>query len=236
MREIGFSTGAIALSDFRKALRLMSECHLRAVELSALRLEEVIPLVHSLVSLDLSNYLYISFHAPSKYRKEDEEPLVRLLKELPSKWPIVVHPDAIFDYSLWATFGPQLAIENMDKRKPIGRTAAELASIFERLPNASMCFDIGHARQYDASMSEAYLILKTFGRRIVQLHVSEVDTSNRHHRVSFAAQIAFQQMSRWIPKNIPLILESRVEESQIPSEIRMISQLFGLPAETRAQA
>ena len=46
-----------------------------------------------------------------------------LLKPLlPHRWPIIVHPDAIANFRLWEDFGEWLCIENMDKRKPIGRT------------------------------------------------------------------------------------------------------------------
>jgi hypothetical protein len=226
MRDIGFSTGAIALGDFGRALKILSMRSLRAVELSALRIQEVTPLLEALQTLDLSSYSYISFHAPSSYAEHEEKALVSVLRNLPNDWPIIVHPDAIYDFSLWANFGRQVAIENMDRRKSIGRTASELSSIFKRLPYASMCFDIGHARQYDASMSEAYLILKNFHERIVQVHLSEVDTSNRHNRVSFAAEIAFHQVSRWLPDRVPLILESRVEEHQIAREVDMAARIF----------
>ena len=60
----------------------------------------------------------------------------------------------------WARFGALLCIENMDKPKPIGQPAAELVRIFHVLPRASLCFDIGHARQVDTTMSEATAILQ----------------------------------------------------------------------------
>jgi hypothetical protein len=226
MKKIGFSTGAIALGNFDKALSMLSDRRLDAVELSALRIAEVGPLVGAIPRLDLSSYSYISFHAPSSYRQEDEEELVDLLSKLPRSWPIIVHPDAIFDAMLWQQFGGQLAIENMDRRKPIGRTAFELARIFDAFPLANMCFDIGHARQFDASMSEAYLIIKHFFERIIQIHVSEVDTSNRHFRISFAAEIAFRQIAGLLPANAPLILESRISENDIAAEIERTQSIF----------
>ncbi len=65
MRQIGFSTGALALGDFRAALRMLAGKNCSAVELSALRQEELAPLVVQLDDLDLSNFEYVSFHAPS---------------------------------------------------------------------------------------------------------------------------------------------------------------------------
>ena len=235
MRQIGFSTGAIALSDFERGLNVIAHCGLNAVELSALRISEIGPLLSALGELDLSRYSYISIHAPSKYEQDEEQALVAALESVPATWPIIVHPDAIFDFSLWAGLGSRIAVENMDRRKPIGRTALEMAKIFEKLPNARMCFDIGHARQYDASMFEAFVILRDFKDRIVQVHVSEVDTSNRHNRVSYAAQIAFHQICQWLPNTVPLILESRVEENQVVAEVEMVAKVFDRTDQT-AQA
>jgi hypothetical protein len=71
---------------------------------------------------------------------------------------MIVHPDAMHIPAKWARFGDLLCIENMDKRKPIGQTVTDLADIFEALPRASLCFDIGHARQVDPTMSDAAAI------------------------------------------------------------------------------
>jgi Xylose isomerase-like TIM barrel len=137
----------------------------------------------------------------------------------PSEWPIILHPDVICDFALWRSFGSQLAIENMDRRKPFGRTVEELRPIFDELPNATMCFDIGHARQCDTSMTEAYKLLKNFQNRLKQIHISEVNTSSQHDPISYAAKLAFQEVASLIPVSIPVIIESRVAQSQISQEI-----------------
>lgn len=226
MRKIGFSTGAVSFGDFDGALKILAESQLCAVELSALRISEVRPLVEAIPRLDLASYEYISVHAPSSFSRVEEPELVALLMRFPREWPIVVHPDAIYTPDLWRVFGTQMAIENMDRRKPIGRTAAELARVFTLYPEARLCFDIGHARQFDASMSEAYLIITSFWDRIVQVHVSEVDTSNRHDRVSFAAEIAFRQVSKLLPQDAPLILESRISQSAVDFEVQRTLEMF----------
>jgi hypothetical protein len=120
----------------------------------------------------------------------------------------------------WASLGKCLCIENMDKRKPIGQTAKDLAKFFELLPDASLCFDIGHARQVDPTMSEAWSILQCFRYRIKQLHVSEVNTQSKHDPISLESVLAFQKVSHLLPTDSPIILESRVEESEIEEEIQ----------------
>jgi hypothetical protein len=221
MKRIGFSTGALARGDFRRALGMLADKKVNAVELSALRQDELAPLVEQLDQLDLSKFEYISFHAPSAIEQAYESAAIELLAAVAGrKWPIIVHPDAMHAPRDWAVLGDCLCIENMDKRKPIGQTATDLAKIFEMLPDASLCFDIGHARQVDPTMSEAWSILRRFQGRIKQLHVSEVNTQSKHDPISYASFLAFQKVSHLLPTEAPIILESRVEESEISEEIQ----------------
>jgi hypothetical protein len=226
MRLVGYSTGAIALGDFSRALALLSAYNFQAVELSALRIAEVEPLLLALPSLSLDHYRYISFHAPSAFKEDEEEHLVSLLSKLPEAWPIVLHPDSIYKASRWASIASRLAIENMDRRKNTGRSVSELEQVFKLLPKAKMCFDLGHARQVDPSMIGAYRLLNTFAQRIVQLHVSEVDTLNRHDVISRAAEMAFLQVRQFIPPNAAVILESRVSEKDIGLEAEKVMHLL----------
>lgn len=220
MRPIGFSTGALAFSDFRHGLSMMRSSRVRAVELSALRENELVPLLDSLDSLDLKQFSYTSIHAPSEFSATNELAIRdRLYRELWRNWPIVIHPDTIHDFGLWRHFGPLLAVENMDKRKPIGRSARELASIFDQLPEATLCFDIGHARQVDPTMTEAYLILRDFGTRLRQVHVSEVNTRSKHDTLSYASILAFREVADLIPADVPLILETPIGESEMEAAI-----------------
>ena len=223
MRCIGFSTGALARGDFRKALQMLAGKNACAVELSALRQDELVPLVQQLGQLDLTAFQYVSFHAPSSMDPSFEPIALRLLEEVGARnWPIVAHPDAMHTPSEWNRLGENLCIENMDKRKPVGQTAQDLASFFEMLPQASLCFDIGHARQVDPTMSEAATILRTFRGRIRQLHVSEVNTQSKHDALSLESMLAFQKVCHLIPPDCPAILESRVEEAQIEEEIQNV--------------
>jgi hypothetical protein len=221
MRHVGFSTGALARGDFHAALRMLAGKHVTAIELSALRQEELAPLVAGLDGLDLANFSYVAFHAPSAMEPAFEAEALRLLVQVALRdWPIIVHPDAMYHPQEWARLAEHLCIENMDKRKPIGQTASDLAEIFETLPHASFCFDIGHARQVDPTMSEATTILQHFRGRLKQLHVSEVNTQSKHDCLSLESIIAFQKVAHLIPADSPIILESRVEESEIDEEIQ----------------
>lgn len=221
MKYIGFSTGAIAFSDFNKALEILQNTSANAVELSALRMHELDPLVSAAKNLYLSKYSYISVHAPSKFNNKEEPHVVKQLEILASNgWPIVLHPDTIHDYSLWKIFGNLLLIENMDNRKSYGRTCLELDVIFDKLPNARFCFDIAHARQYDKTMNEAYNILKNYSNIITQVHISEVDDNCVHKSISKEAINDYKKVSRFIPKDVSVIIETITESNNLEEEIK----------------
>jgi hypothetical protein len=54
----------------------------------------------------------------------------------------VVHPDTLYNLSLWRRLGELLCIENMDNRKQIGRTAQEMEQVFSELPNATFVWTL----------------------------------------------------------------------------------------------
>jgi hypothetical protein len=224
----------MAYGDFCAALELLAPSKLTAVELSALRMPEVETLVHAIPDLQLDGYSYISFHAPSSYSADQEGWLADLLHTgVPEAWPIVLHPDAICDPTLWARFGSRIAIENMDRRRATGRNVRELAEIFDRLPEACLCFDLGHVRQYDSSMTEAFLMLTAFREKLVQIHLSEVNSESQHEVMSYGATLAFQQIASLVPDQLPIILESRVDQSMIYAEVERAREALSVSSFAR---
>ncbi|MFZ0522257.1 MAG: hypothetical protein WAL95_14625 [Candidatus Acidiferrales bacterium] len=237
MRSVGFSTGALARADFRAALVELATHSIACVELSALRYPELAPLLDAIPTLPLAQYRYVSLHAPSQFQGDEEREAARLIERfVPADWPVIIHPDTILDFKVWQSFGSRVAIENMDRRKPIGRTAEELARVFEELPLASLCFDIGHARQFDTTMTEAYRILQRFRDRICQVHISEVNSASQHDRLSFASIQSFRQVANMIPESIPVIVESRVREREIEVEISKAEESLSDPKVARVSA
>lgn len=219
MTLIGYSTGSLALGNFRSGIQMLRGKPYAAIELSALRETELESLVESLDDLSLEQFSYVSVHAPSFLIEFSERQLARCLEPVfDRRWPTVIHPDLIDDYAIWRDYGELVCVENMDKRKPTGRTAAELAEIFEQIPQASLCFDIGHARQVDPTMIEASNILRGFGTRLKQLHVSEVNTASGHESLNAAAVSAFSKVAPLIPVDIPIIMETPVGPEWIESE------------------
>lgn len=227
MRPIGFSSGALAKSDYRRGIELQQgNDQITAIELSALREPELEPLINAAAQLPLSRFEYVSFHAPSAFNRLTEQTTVQLLHSLPGDWPIVVHPDLIHSHDVWATLGSRLCLENMDLRKRTGRTVEEMRAVFAALPDAGFCLDLGHARQIDPTMGIALDMLRTFGDRLRQLHVSEVGTFGEHRRMGFLARTAYARVARYVPADVPLILEAIVTESEMKQELDAVRELF----------
>ncbi len=186
---------------------------------------DLFPLLESLDTLDLAGFEYVSIHLPRQFEL-DFETLAwgRLLDESWRNWPIVVDPETLFDLSLWQSFGHLLCIDTMDKRKPLGRVAAELRPIFDQLPHATLCFDLGLARLWDPTMAGAHLILREFGPKLCQVHMSEANGRGKDEPLSLASVRAFQEVAHLIPEDVPLILETAAAAGQIATEIGKVRQ------------
>jgi len=225
--KIGFSTGSLALADVRRGVQMALQSYADAIELSALREEELKPLIDALDEIDVSRFSYVSLHAPSRLQRLSEQQVVDLLQKAANRgWSIVVHPDVISTFSIWETLEDKLCLENMDKRKTVGRTASELRNYFHQLPLAKFCFDIGHARQIDPTMLEAWQMLREFGDRLGLVHMSYVNSSSRHEPLNFESKLAFQRVVQMIAQDIPIILETPVRDGMLDREMQIAESVF----------
>src|SRR5579884_1442488 len=90
-RSIGFSTGALERSHYQRAIEWLRSQHVHSVELSALRLQELEPLLDDIDKIKWTSFSYISFHAPSSFPAEKEEWVVNSLEKVFKRgWNIVV--------------------------------------------------------------------------------------------------------------------------------------------------
>lgn len=224
MRPIGFSTGALTKDDFSRAIRDTRAVQATAIELSALRWHELERLESEFEDLGLSEFSFVSVHLPSKFPSDAEARVVRAAKRFIAEGAVVVaHPDSITCAERWTELGGALCVENMDKRKPNGRTAAELERVFDRLEDASLCFDVGHVRQVDPSLTEAREIVRRWGTRIRMLHVSDVASSSVHEPLSASGSADLTWISSLLPAEVPAIIESPVRADRTAHELGVVT-------------
>jgi hypothetical protein len=209
---VGASTGYLPAErgDWDALVELACAVSPFAAELTALSEPELPSLVAHLAGEALP-FRYLSVHAPAKDRAMPEAELVALLAELPPGVDaIVVHPDVIEDPRAYRRLGRRLVLENMDTRKPAGRTAAELEPLFALLPDAGLCLDVAHAGDVDASLEEGHRILDRLGCRLRHLHVSSLDAVGHHVPLRADDEHAFASLLRRC-RDVPWILEAPLE-------------------------
>jgi len=127
------------------------------------------------------------------------------------KWNIVVHPDVIYTPQRWECFGEHLLIENMDRRKLVGRTVGELTRFFDYLPKARLCLDVAHARQIDSSLALLTGLIRAFMDRIAEIHISELDSRCRHVPMTNTAVFDYRRFASRIGAHVPVIIESMLD-------------------------
>lgn len=239
--HIGFSTGALERSNYRSALSWLHKHQIASVELSALRLCELAPLINNLDRLPVNEFTYVSFHAPSSFDAADEETVVKLLVPIWKRgWNIIMHPDVIRKPALWRRFGERLLLENMDRRKSTGRTVDELEPLFGKLPEARLCLDVAHARQLDTTLTVLGELIRQFAGRIAQIHISELDSLCRHRPMSWCAVTDYQSLTwRHQSAAIPVIIESMLDDQQTTqrmAEFCLVHEALHLECRARSVA
>ncbi len=179
-----------------------------AAELAALSEDELPGLEAFLAGRPELPFAYLSVHAPVKHMRMPEPELVaRLARLAPVVDAIVVHPDAIEDPVAYRRLGSCLVLENMDARKPTGRTVAELEPFFAVLPKAGLCLDVAHLLSVDPTLDEGERLLDAFAGRLRHLHVSSLDASCRHVPLTGEHEARFAPLLRRCP-DVPWILEA----------------------------
>lgn len=218
--RFGFSTGALERANYRLAADWMVRHGMRCMELSALRFSELEPLVNNLDGLPLDQFSYVSFHAPSSFDEHQEARVLELLQPVYQRqWNIIVHPDVIYTPERWHCFGSQLLIENMDRRKPVGRTADELSALFKVLPAARLCLDVAHARQQDTTLTLLSQIIRQFVGRIAEIHISELDSYCQHWPMSQHAVLDYHIFAQSLHRCPHVIIESMLDADR--TKLRM---------------
>lgn len=233
----GFSTGALARGDFDSALRMLAPYELEAVEISALRLTELGSVVEAIPRLcSRERFRHVTVHAPSKFDASEEGPIASALASvLPLVDGVILHAESFHDPSIWRAFGGKVLVENADIRKRRGRTAAEMEHILAMLPEARVCLDLAHAHQVDFSLTETRRMLRAFGDRIGQIHLSQLDHACRHEPLTYGIVDVFHTLTPQLP-DTAVILETCVTADRIGHQLALARRAMERRADRASHA
>lgn len=115
---------------------------------------------------------------------------------------ITVHPNLI---SQCHGEGERISFENMDWRKPYGKTISEMESVFRQVPGASFTCDLNHIFTNDPSMRLVEDFDRTFSN-ISHYHISGFKDEKTPHAPLFMTRQDIILKS--IHKDKPVIIES----------------------------
>lgn len=190
-----------------------------AIELTVVDLNAAERLL-ALVPEDLMHFEYISIHAPSFDFFSAEEiakfrEVLSIFEKVSKKIKIdaiVVHPDTIRDWEIFAEYNLPIKLENMDWTKEVGKYVDSMQAIIEKF-DAPMVLDLNHCYTNDPTMHLAKEMFETFGGRIEEIHLSGFE---QFHEPLFKTKQL--EILKAIPdKRLPIIIESEcdtVEDAQ----------------------
>lgn len=207
---MGASTGALGRGDDWPALvRAACRVSTHAVELAAHDAAELPGLIAYLSGRPRMPFRRVSVHTPVKgvAGLADAERVAELRRLPVGVRTLVAHPDLVGDPAPWRALGRRLVFENMDDRKPTGRTVAELEPLLAALPEAGFCLDIAHAHTVDPSMRLAAELLDRFRCRLREVHLSSIRAGTHTELTADDESLFAPLLSRC--RDVPWILEAR---------------------------
>lgn len=226
--KIGFPTGKLDGTDISGTVARNASVCADALEYSALRFHELHGIIGQVLKEPVVDGRRYSFHAPANYSAAEETEIVPVLKMLPRDWPIILHPDSIKDWTLWEEFGEQLLLENMDLRKHFGTSVADMWEALHRLPEAKMCFDIGHARQVDRSLRLALSMYYEFHTVIREIHMSQVLPTGAHTSLNKEVMEDFVRVLSYdLLPLCPIILETVLQPEKMADDLLLVLDNLG---------
>jgi hypothetical protein len=216
---IGPSTGAVHHTDPGRGAAAARYAGCRALEVSALHENELPAVERLLTSGAVNDFQHVSVHAPLKGRTMPETELVARLDAL--GLPVVAHPPTLATPRLWRRLGGRLLVENDDARKPAGQTPADLARLFDQLPDAGHCLDVSHA--VDAGgRALAISLAAAFGDRTGLCHIGCAGgrpvTGDLEPDLLGTLTAVLQQIGR----PVPVIIERRTDHRALAPQVREI--------------
>lgn len=237
--KIGFSTGCLFQShSIDDAVRLYHKIGADAIEISLATpkdLEEFMP-SKSLVHM-IKEFSFVSIHAPFKsirYDKGDDASLTYInlidLYDTLGAQAVVIHPSTVDDQGIYDAELMAVCVENMDSRKTVGISAAEMQAIHEK-HDCMFVLDLQHAYEHDPAMQLAIDLWSVMGAQLSHIHASGQQPPFWHVPIYMSDNKEAISKSlkdiREMEPHCPIILEGLIEsQDDAKAELEYVRRLF----------
>jgi len=212
--QIGFSTGVLYRKepDFNKLIKIYKSIRVNSLEIFFGQ-EKL--LCYNIKIGNLKSFKHISIHAPTRnviYKNDKKTKKIlaqieKIYKKLNAKF-IVFHPDLVKDWKIFKNYSFEMAIENMDWRKPFGQTVKDIKRVLKN-KKIKLALDVNHCYTNDKTLRLLLDFYKNFKDRICEIHMSGFNSFSEYHEpLCITKQNKFLTLIPEI-KNFPIIIESK---------------------------
>ena len=224
---LGFSTVSLHKTHptiSRETFGIFRAMGCNVIQLMCLTEEDILKLITEITASDLVGFEYVILHAPPIPITANTLELLQRAQNIFHFQAVVIHPDEIENWEIFARFKLPISIENMDWTRERGKYVDSMQAVFEKI-DARMVLDVNHCYTNDPSMRLAGEMNAEFGDRISQIHVSGFETG---HELLFKTK-QLEIMDAIVNKNLPIIIESFCETVEdVKSEFEYVKNyLFG---------
>ena len=228
---LGFSTGVLYRQmTTKQALKVMQKLECRVVEIGLVRKDYIDQgWLSELKGKDLKSFQYVSLHAPRlDYGDNDEtKDLFKQINNLHAQRPldlVVFHPDDVKDIEVFDNVLFPVGFENMDSTKFYGRTTQDIEKLLSHNSSFRLILDVNHIKDNDPSMKLADDFYDKFGDKIVEYHLSGINSNNPHLPLFQIQQLDIMNAIRDI--TIPIICEGVLTPDTVIQEKVYIEKFF----------
>lgn len=211
---LGFTTGKLDTLSYQEKIEFFQKLGCNALEVGGLHFERFPLFTETFEKVNYNKFSYRSFHAPCRKNGEriiyqNDQPTREILDEISALHKmisfslIVLHPDQVKDWGVFADYQLPWAIENMDNRKASCKTVADIKNIFQKF-DGKLVVDVNHCFSNDPTMKLATDFFREFDNKIAEVHLAGFAG---YHEPLFLTKQDFI-MAAITKKNIPIIIES----------------------------
>ncbi|MCK4667275.1 hypothetical protein KAU33_11025 [Candidatus Dependentiae bacterium] len=181
----------------------------------------------------LKSLKYVSIHAPFNLLRGsvDEKELIKQLdiiddiyKDINAK-NVVIHPTELPEPRILNKYKFKMSTENLPPVKIF--TIVKLIDVFKKYPNMGFCLDVAHA--YLWSKDKTKRLLKKFGNRLTQVHLSGTYRRRDHQSLRTVTSNFMKSIETVFALDVPIIIEETIKKKSMTllhEEVKFIRDLF----------